>query len=295
MSEARTGLARSRQELGDRRRELARRRPGELALVMTMGALHRGHAALLKAARTRVGPEGRVVATIFVNPLQFGPGEDYDRYPRSLDADVALCAENGTDLVFAPAPEDMYPAGPPMVRLHAGARGDELEGAARPGHFAGVLTVVAKLLALIRPDVAVLGEKDYQQLVLVRRMVADLDLGVDVVGVATVRDADGLALSSRNRWLSPDERTTALALPAALRAGAAGAGEGPAAALGAAAAVVESAAGLEQDYLTLRSPDLGSAPPAGAARLLVAARVGTVRLIDNIPVLLGDRAAGRVS
>lgn len=287
MTAARTGLARSRQELGDLRREVPRRRPGELAVVMTMGALHGGHAALLEAARTRVGPEGRVTATVFVNPLQFGPEEDYDGYPRSLDADVALCAEHGTDLVFAPGREDMYPDGPPLVRVHAGALGDDLEGAARPGHFAGVLTVVAKLLGLTRADVAVLGEKDYQQLVLVRRMVADLDLGVDVLGVATVRDADGLALSSRNRWLSPDERTAARALPAALGAGAASGREGPAATLGAAAAVLDAAAGLELDYLTLRSPDLGPAPPTGAARLLVAARVGTVRLIDNTPVLLG--------
>ncbi len=287
MTAATTALARSRQELGDLRCELLRRRPGELAVVMTMGALHGGHTALLQAARTRVGPAGRVMATIFVNPLQFGPGEDYDRYPRGLDADVALCAEHGTDLVFAPGRGDMYPDGPPLVQLHAGPLGDELEGAARPRHFAGVLTVVAKLLGLTRPDVAVLGEKDYQQLVLVRRMVADLDLGVDVLGVATVRDADGLALSSRNRWLSADERTTAQALPAALRAGAAAGREGPAASLGAAAAVLD-AAGLQPDYLTLRSPDLGPAPPAGAARLLVAARVGTVRLIDNTPVLLGE-------
>lgn len=288
MTAARPRLARSRQELVDLRRELAWRRPGGLAVVMTMGGLHAGHGALLEAARARVGLEGSVVATVFVNPLQFGPGEDYDRYPRSLDADIALCAEHGTDMVFAPEREAIFPDGPPLIRLDAGALGDELEGAARPGHFAGVLTVVAKLLALSRPDVAVFGEKDYQQLVLVRRMVADLDFGVDVLGVATVRDPDGLALSSRNRWLSTEERSAALALPAALCAGAAAGRQGPAATLAAAAIVLEGAAGLEPDYLTLRSPDLGSAPPAGAARLLTAARVGTVRLIDNTPVRLGE-------
>ncbi|WP_438817750.1 pantoate--beta-alanine ligase, partial [Streptomyces clavuligerus] len=199
------------------RRTLDRRAvPGRTAVVMTMGALHRGHATLIRAARDRVGPEGFVTVTVFVNPLQFGAGEDLDRYPRTLDADLALAARAGADVVFAPAATGMYPAGRPGVTVAAGPMGERLEGASRPGHFDGMLTVVAKLLQLTRPDLAFFGQKDAQQLALIRRMVHDLDFPVEIVGVETVREDDGLALSSRNRYLSAAERETALALSRAL-------------------------------------------------------------------------------
>ncbi|MGW5678132.1 pantoate--beta-alanine ligase [Streptomyces sp. NPDC003860] len=186
------------------------------AVVMTMGALHDGHATLVRAARTHVGPAGRVVVTVFVNPLQFGAGEDLDRYPRTLDADLATAAAAGAGAVFAPAADEVYPGGQPQVRIAAGPMGERLEGASRPGHFDGMLTVVAKLLQLTRPDTAFFGEKDAQQLALIRRMVRDLDFPVEIVGVPTVREDDGLALSSRNRYLSPAERRTGLALSGAL-------------------------------------------------------------------------------
>ncbi|MEU8544011.1 pantoate--beta-alanine ligase [Streptomyces sp. NPDC048717] len=187
---------------------------------MTMGALHNGHATLIRAAREHVGPDGTVVVTVFVNPLQFGAGEDLDRYPRTLDADLTLARTAGADAVFAPAVDEVYPGGEPQVRITAGPMGERLEGASRPGHFDGVLTVVAKLLHLTRPDLAFFGQKDAQQLALIRRMVRDLNFPVEIVGVPTVREADGLALSSRNRYLSAPERRTALALSRALFAGA---------------------------------------------------------------------------
>ncbi|MFE6778733.1 pantoate--beta-alanine ligase [Streptomyces sp. NPDC057702] len=206
--------------------------PGRTAVVMTMGALHRGHASLIRAARARVGDEGLVTVTVFVNPLQFGAGEDLDRYPRTLEADLEVAAEAGADIVLAPPVADVYPGGEPEVRIAAGPTGERYEGASRPGHFDGVLTVVAKLLHLTRPDVAFFGEKDAQQLALIRRMVTDLNFPVHIVGVPTVREPDGLALSSRNRYLSPAERGTALALSRALFAGraalAAAAADGPA-------------------------------------------------------------------
>ncbi|MEU9362424.1 pantoate--beta-alanine ligase [Streptomyces sp. NPDC048301] len=186
------------------------------AVVMTMGALHEGHATLIRAARAAAGPEGQVVVTVFVNPLQFGEAADLDRYPRTLDADLAVASAAGADAVFAPPVEEVYPGGEPQVRITAGPMGERLEGASRPGHFDGMLTVVAKLLHLTRPDAAFFGQKDAQQLALIRRMVRDLNFGVDIVAVPTVRDPDGLALSSRNRFLSAEERRTALALPRAL-------------------------------------------------------------------------------
>ncbi|MFJ8645684.1 pantoate--beta-alanine ligase [Streptomyces sp. NPDC093546] len=189
---------------------------GRTAVVMTMGALHEGHATLVRTARERVGKEGYVLVTVFVNPLQFGAGEDLDRYPRTLDADLKTAERAGANAVFAPSVEEMYPDGRPEVRITAGAMGERLEGASRPGHFDGMLTVVAKLLHLTRPDVAFFGQKDAQQLALIRRMVRDLNFPVEIVGVETVREPDGLALSSRNRYLSPPERRTALALSAAL-------------------------------------------------------------------------------
>jgi pantoate--beta-alanine ligase len=230
-----------------------------------------------------------VVVSIFVNPLQFGAGEDLDRYPRTPAADLAALAAAGVELVFAPPVEEMYPGGPPAVTVDPGPLGGLLEGASRPGHFAGVLTVVTKLFGLLRPDVAVFGEKDYQQLALIRRATADLELGVEVVGVPTVRESDGLALSSRNRYLSTGERRAALGLSAALRSGAAAAeaGLGGAEVLAAArAAVTGATAGPRLDYLVLTNPDLAPAPAVGPARLLVAAWVGGTRLIDNLAVRL---------
>ncbi|MFD9906619.1 pantoate--beta-alanine ligase [Streptomyces sp. NPDC059063] len=197
----------------------ARARTGPRAVVMTMGALHEGHATLIRTARQAAGPDGEVVVTVFVNPLQFGAGEDLDRYPRTLEADVKTAEQAGADVVFAPSVEEVYPGGEPQVRVSAGPMGTVLEGATRPGHFDGVLTVVAKLLHLTAPDLALFGQKDAQQLALIRRMVRDLNFDVEIVGVPTVREDDGLARSSRNRYLSPEERRTALALSRALFAG----------------------------------------------------------------------------
>jgi pantoate--beta-alanine ligase len=267
-----------------------RARGGRTALVPTMGALHAGHAALVAEARRRVSGTGAVVVSIFVNPLQFGAGEDLDRYPRTFEADLRVCAEQGADVVFAPSVQEVYPGGDPQVTVEPGPLGGVLEGATRPGHYRGVLTVVAKLFGLVRPDVAVFGEKDYQQLVLIRRMAADLCMDVEVVGAETVREPTGLALSSRNAYLSPTERDLADALSRALRAGAdAGgrAGAGVPAVLRAARRVLDDAPGIDLDYLAVTSPDLTDPPPYGDARLLVAARVGSTRLIDNIAVRLG--------
>jgi pantoate--beta-alanine ligase len=225
-----------------------------------------------------------VVVTIFVNPLQFGPNEDFDKYPRTLEADVEACRAEGASLVFAPSRDEMYPGGAPQITMNAGPLGDLLEGASRPGHFAGMLTVVEKLLMLTRADVAYFGEKDFQQLALIRRMVRDLELDVEIVGVPTVREPDGLALSSRNRYLSADERRAALVLSRALREGAAR--TDPEAALAAATKILNDEPGVRVDYLALTGPDLGPPPAAGPARLLVAARVGATRLIDNVPLEL---------
>ncbi|GAA2745133.1 pantoate--beta-alanine ligase [Kitasatospora cinereorecta] len=263
--------------------------PVDNAVVMTMGALHAGHAALIRAARRQVGPEGRVAVTVFVNPLQFGAGEDLDRYPRTLDADVALAAEVGADVVFAPTVEEVYPNGEPVVRLSAGPMGAGFEGASRPGHFDGMLTVVAKLLHITDPDFALFGEKDAQQLALIRRMVADLDFDVEVVGVPTVREEDGLALSSRNRFLSEDERKQALALSRALFAGRDAGAKGAAAVREAAAAVLDAEDGVALDYLALIDPDTFTEAPdgfQGEAVLAVAAKVGTTRLIDNVGIIV---------
>ncbi len=257
------------------------------AAVFTMGALHAGHVALIRAARGEVGPHGHVTVTIFVNPLQFGPGEDLGKYPRTLKADLAVCAEEDVDLVFAPTQEVLFPNGDPQVRVDPGHLGTTFEGAARPGHFSGVLTVVMKLLQITRPQATFFGEKDYQQLTLIRRMAADLDLPVKVHGVPTRRDTDGLAMSSRNQYLSDSQRALAAALPAALAAGvtAADLGRGADAILGAAELELERV-GLTPDYVVLTDPQLGPAPELGAARLLLAARVGQTRLIDNAPVTL---------
>ena len=276
-------LAHTREDLAD----ALSRTVGRVGFVPTMGALHAGHAALLRTAREEVGPDAPVVASIFVNPMQFGPGEDLDRYPRTLERDLETCAAEGVDLVFVPTVDTVYPGGDPQVTVDPGPLATVLEGASRPTHFHGVLTVVAKLLGLVRPEVAVFGEKDYQQLALIRRMVSDLCLGVDVVGTPTVREPDGLALSSRNAYLDPAARRSALALSAALFAARAAAGRGPDQALAEARAVLRAAPGVDLDYLELTAPDLGPAPAAGEARLLVAARVGSTRLIDNVALTLG--------
>jgi pantoate--beta-alanine ligase len=266
-------------------RKLVDELPGPVALVPTMGALHEGHRTLVRAARDRAAT---VVVSVFVNPTQFGPGEDYDRYPRTWDADLAALAEEGADVVFHPGVDEVYPSGAAGVTVDPGPLGSVLEGAVRPGHFAGVLTVVAKLFGLVRPDLALFGEKDYQQLTLIRAMARELALGVDVVGVPTVREGDGLALSSRNRYLGPDQRATAAAISVALRAGAEAGPRGAAAVLAAAREVLAAQPELLQDYLELTDTDLGPAPAAGPARLLVAARAGATRLLDNIAVELGE-------
>ena len=289
-----TGLqvARTRDELAVARGAL----DGTVAFVPTMGALHEGHLSLLRRAAASAN---HVVVSIFVNPLQFGPHEDLDRYPRTLDADLAMCAAEGVSLVFAPARDVVYPS-EPLVRVSAGPVGDRLEGASRPGHFDGVLTVVAKLFGLVKPDVALFGRKDAQQLALVRRMVADLELGVRIDGAPIVRDADGLALSSRNRYLSSAQRASALALPEALATAslAAGKGAAPPQIVAAASAILDATDGIEPDYVALVDPvtfaDVTGMAPGTDALLAAAVRVGATRLIDNVTVAFADRAATAV-
>jgi pantoate--beta-alanine ligase len=247
-----------------------------------MGALHAGHAANIQAA---CEGSDSVVVSIFANPLQFGSAEEWLKYPRALDADFDLCQSLGVDLVWAPDVETMYPQGGVQVRVAAGESANQLEGPSRPGHFDGMLTVVAKLFGSVRPDQAFFGEKDYQQLTLIRRMVSDLDMPVDVRSVSTVREPDGLALSSRNVFLSEEQRQDAVALSRALVAGQRAAGSAEAVLLAARNALAE-AEGIVVDYLELRDVDLGSAPLSGAARLLVAGTIGGIRLIDNAPIEL---------
>ncbi|MBV9593676.1 MAG: pantoate--beta-alanine ligase [Actinobacteria bacterium] len=262
----------SRAELTAARGQLS----GDIGYVATMGALHAGHRALLDRARAG---NRQVVVSIFVNPTQFGPTEDLSRYPRPIEADLAVCEQAGADLVWTPGVQDVYAAGDPRVTVAPGPLGNELEGAARPGHFAGVLTVVAKFFNLIRPTRTYFGEKDYQQLALVRRMSLDLDLGADVIGVPTVREVDGLALSSRNVYLDAVERQRAVGISRALFAGAADRPQ----AVGTARAVLDEF-GIVPDYLELRGADLGPVIDGEPARLLVAARVGSPRLLDNVEV-----------
>lgn len=264
-------------------REARERIAGPLALVPTMGALHDGHLSLVR----RAAQEAPAVAvSIFVNPLQFAPGEDLDRYPRTFDADLRACEDAGVGLVFAPTPDLMYPE-PPVVTVAAGGMGDVLEGAYRPGHFGGVLTVVLKLFNLVRPEVAVFGRKDAQQLAMIRRMVADLNVPVRIIAGETVREPDGLALSSRNRYLTPEDRVSAVTLSRALFAGRDTAQAGPSAILAAAQKELSAADEVEVDYLALVDPDTFAPVPEshrGEAVLAVAARVGKTRLIDNVVV-----------
>lgn len=278
-------------------------------LVPTMGALHEGHAAL---ARTAVEQNDVVVASIFVNPLQFGDAVDLDRYPRTLDADLALLEEQGVDLAFAPSVEEVYPGGEPLVRITSGRLGEKWEGASRPGHFDGALTVVAKLLHYGMPAAglpegtvgdapagaalpayrAYFGQKDAQQLALVRRMAADLNFPVDIVGVPTVRSDDGLALSSRNRFLSGEEREAALVLSRALRLLEERANAHEPLDLDSAQAMIESQPLVALDYLDVVDPgtleplaeNCRETPFRGEALALIAAKVGPVRLIDNMPL-----------
>jgi pantoate--beta-alanine ligase len=261
-----------------------RKQQERIALVPTMGALHRGHLALVEAARRRCE---RVVASLFVNPKQFGPREDFTAYPRDEAADLAKFREGGVNLVFAPTVEEMYPAGF-VTAVRVAGIGDELEGAHRPGHFDGVATVVSKLLLQCLPDIAYFGEKDYQQLLVVRRMTRDLDIPVKIEGVATVREPDGLALSSRNVYLSPEERRNAPLLYRVLNEIAtalAAEPENVAAALQNGVAELRQA-GFAPDYLELH--DTADLSPLSRldrpARLLAAAHLGRTRLIDNIPV-----------
>ncbi|MFC8409760.1 pantoate--beta-alanine ligase [Arthrobacter sp. NPDC057259] len=264
-------------------------------IVPTMGALHEGHAAL---ARTAVAQNDVVVATIFVNPLQFGEAVDLERYPRTLEADLALLEAEGVDLVFAPSVEEVYPGGEPMVRITSGALAEKWEGASRPGHFDGALTVVAKLLHYGLPGAgqadyrAYFGQKDAQQLTLVRRMVADLNFPVEIVAVPIVRSADGLALSSRNRFLSDAEREAALVLSRALRLVEDRANAHEPLDLDSARALVESQPLVEMDYFDVVDPltleplaeNCRETPFRGEALVLIAAKVGPVRLIDNVPL-----------
>ncbi|MCW2545230.1 MAG: panC, partial [Frankiales bacterium] len=245
----------TRDELAAARKEL----PGRVAVVMTMGALHEGHIELVRRAREQ---SDSVVVTIFVNPLQFAAGEDLDRYPRTLEADLALL-DGLADVVFTPTPDVVYPD-EPVVRVSAGRIGDGFEGAARPGHFDGVLTVVLKLLHLTQPDVALFGQKDAQQLTAIRRMVTDLDVPVGIVAVPTVREPDGLALSSRNRYLTPAQRTAALALSQALATRDLVAGR----------ALLDATAGVDLDYLERVDSSTFEAAPDGDL-MIVAATVGT--------------------
>ncbi|MBV9931686.1 MAG: pantoate--beta-alanine ligase [Alphaproteobacteria bacterium] len=257
---------------------------GCVAFVPTMGALHAGHMALVAEARRRAD---QVVASIFVNPTQFGPSEDLSRYPRREAGDAQMLDGAGVALLWAPDVAAMYPNGP-EITVQAGPLGAELDGAARPGHFDGVATVVARLFDQVRPDVALFGEKDYQQLLVVRHMVRSLELPVEIVGVPTQRDADGLALSSRNIYLTEEERRAARALPRALgeAAQAIVEGQGVAAALAAAREKLAGAGFDPIDYVELRDAEM-LAPLAAldrAARLLAAAKLGATRLIDNLPV-----------
>lgn len=269
-------VARTRAELTEALTPLT----GSRGLVMTMGALHEGHLTLVRRAGELAD---HVVVAIYVNPLQFGPGEDFDAYPRTLEADLALLEPAGVDVVFAPSDAEVYPR-EPLVRIDPGPVARILEGRTRPGHFAGVLQVVHKVMNLTRPDFALFGRKDAQQLALVTTMVEDLDMGVRIVPVEIVRDDDGVARSSRNAYLSAGERVQARALSRALAAGAAAAAAGgPAASMAAARAVLDAADGVDLDYLVLVDPstftDLTVGAPVGL--LAIAARVGPTRLIDN--------------
>ena len=279
-------LASTREELGAVLAD-ARKQGRRISFVPTMGALHEGHASLMREAARHADD---VVVSVFVNPMQFAPTEDLERYPRTLPEDLDLCAAQGVAVVFAPSNDEVYAGGfthesiGDRVTVDPGRLATILEGESRPGHFDGVLTVVAKLFGLVQPDVAVFGQKDYQQLTLIRAMVRDLCLPIEVVGAETVRDSDGLALSSRNRYLDPAQRQAATVLNRALRAAQGRAAYGVPAARRAATSVLASEPDVELDYLALTSVELGDPPENGDGRILVAARFGTTRLIDNMSI-----------
>lgn len=276
-----THLVTTKQELRQRIRDTN----GSIGLVMTMGALHAGHRRLIDAARAH---SDTVVVSIYVNPLQFAPGEDFDAYPRQLEKDMEILGD--VDIVFAPSDDEMYGDGA-LVRIDPGQVATRFEGATRPTHFAGVLQVVAKVFNLVRPDVAYFGQKDAQQLALITTMVRDLDMGIDIVGVPIVRDSDGLALSSRNTYLSPEERTTALALVQALTAAreAARGGLSPAETERLLGETLAGTTDVDVDYATIVSPETfqGVSSNARTGLAIVAARVGATRLIDNMEVSFG--------
>lgn len=263
--------------------------PGRLGLVMTMGALHDGHLSLVKEAKKHAD---HVMVTVFVNPTQFAPGEDFDKYPRDLDADLKAVAKVGADLVFAPAANEMYP-GEAAVTINPGATATVLEGKTRPTHFAGVLLVVHKMFNLTGADVAVFGQKDAQQLALIRQMVRDLDMPIQIVGAPIVRGEDGLALSSRNAYLSDVEHQQALALSGALKAGKQASNSGASASQikQAARSVLENA-GVRIDYVELVDPTTFQSVEAEEAVLALAAYVGNTRLIDNAILKIGEASNG---
>ena len=255
--------------------------PSPVVLVPTMGALHAGHAALIDAARARAGRNGTVIVSIFVNPTQFGPNEDLAKYPRTFEADLELCAAHGADAVFAPAVEEMYPAGDStLVEETELSRG--LCGAQRPGHFRGVCTVVAKLFNILRPEAAVFGKKDYQQLAIIRRMARDLFLGIEIVGHPTVREPDGLAMSSRNRYLSAEERERAAAFASALPIAARE--SEPAQIIAKATALITAGTSAAPEYVALVDAETLKPLPAldRPAVLAAAVKIGETRLIDNV-------------
>ena len=280
-------VARTVAELKSHLDQLRIKRAGApVVFVPTMGALHDGHRALMTRASQY---NGISVASIFVNPTQFGPNEDLAKYPRTWDADLQLCADQGIDVVFAPTVDQMY-GDSPASTLSAGPLGSRLEGAQRPGHFDGVVTVVAKLFDLVHPDRAIFGQKDAQQVAVIRSMVRDLELPIEIEAFPTVRDSDGLAMSSRNVYLSHTERAQALVIPRALVAADQTGSNGAQAVLDAATTELASEPAVQVRYLQLVHPDtLEPVPPAfhGDALLLIAAMVGTTRLIDNSIVRVG--------
>ena len=257
--------------------------------VFTMGALHNGHRALIDECRSLIGTEGELVVTIFVNPTQFTNQNDLQKYPRTLESDIPLCEAAGVDYLFAPSVEEMYPAGATLPSLSAGQLGTILEGVSRRGHFDAVATVVHRLLDITSPDVTCFGEKDFQQLAVVRAMVAEQNIPCEVVGVPTVRDVDGLALSSRNVRLTPEHRKAATCIPRALRVCAEIAQQtgDVEVAVEAGKAVISAEKSAVLDYFVIRSIDLADPPESGTARALVAVSFGDVRLIDNYPVNIG--------
>jgi pantoate--beta-alanine ligase len=260
-----------------------------IALVPTMGALHAGHLELVRHARELAEV---VVVSIFVNPLQFGEGEDFERYPRTLDADVALLSAEGVDYVFAPAATEMYPEGTTIPAMHAGVVGSTFEGAARPGHFDGMLTVVARLFDVVGPSVAVFGQKDAQQVFLVRQMIRQNNWPIELAVVRTVREPDGLALSSRNRFLTPEQRLTAQVMPDALKAMAAHAFGGAAAARAAGMQVFAQQSLGRLDYLDLVDPETFETVAddyQGPVTAVIAAVIGSTRLIDTDNLVLGPQ------